>query len=119
MIASGCGDNDDSGDGDRELRTISPGRLTVGSDIPYRPFEFGRPPYQGFDVDIVNQIGRRLKLDVELVKTPFDTIIDNLAQQKFDLVASALTITHDREKTVNFSQPYFQADQSLIVNKGS
>ena len=82
-----------------QLKTIRAGTLTVGSDIPYQPFEFGRAPdYQGFDVDVVNEIAKRLDLDVKFVKTPFDTIFRNLAQGKFDMVASAATITAEREK---------------------
>jgi ABC-type amino acid transport substrate-binding protein len=53
------------------------------------------------------------------VKTPFDTIFRNLAQGKFDMVASASTITAERKKEVDFSDPYFPADQSLMVKKGS
>ena len=92
----------------------------VGSDIPYPPFEFGRAPdYEGFDVDIVNEIAKRLDLEAEFVKTPFDPIFRNLAQGRFDMVASAATITPEREKTVDFSDPYFPADQSLMVKRGS
>ena len=79
--------------------TITEGKLRVGSDIPYTPFEFGRAPdYEGFDVDIVNEIAKRLDLEAEFVKTPFDPIFRNLAQGKFDMVASAATITPEREK---------------------
>jgi ABC-type amino acid transport substrate-binding protein len=91
----------------------------VGSYIPYTPFEFGKPPYKGLDVDVVNQIARRLRLRAEFHKTPFDTIFRNLAQGKYDMVASASTITAERKKEVDFSDPYFPADQSLMVKKGS
>jgi ABC-type amino acid transport substrate-binding protein len=119
----GCGDDDDEGgatDTAAQFDTISEGKLTVGSDIPYAPFEFGRAPnYKGFDVDLVREIGKRLELDVEFVKTPFDTIFRNLVQGKFDLVASSTTITEERKRTVDFSDPYFAADQSLMVKEGS
>lgn len=122
-----CGDDDDDGAGSgtsttatAELDTLSEGKLTVGSDIPYAPFEFGDPPdYDGFDVELVDEIGKRLELNVEYVKTPFDTIFRNLAQAKFDMVASSTTITDERKQTVDFSSPYFAADQSLMVKKGS
>jgi ABC-type amino acid transport substrate-binding protein len=118
----GCGDDDEGGATDTaaQFDTISEGKLTVGSDIPYAPFEFGRAPdYKGFDVDLVREIGKRLELDVEFVKTPFDTIFRNLVQGKFDLVASSTTITEERKRTVDFSDPYFAADQSLMVKEGS
>jgi ABC-type amino acid transport substrate-binding protein len=123
-IVAGCGEDEEGGGGSTaqsgEVETITQGKLTVGSDIPYAPFEFGRAPnYKGFDIELVNEIAKRLELDVEYVKTPFDTIFRNLAQGKFDLVASSTTITEERKRTVDFSDPYFAADQSLMVKRGS
>ena len=123
VLAAGCGDDDDDdagGGGGGEVPTIQEGTLTVGSDIPYAPFEFGDPPdYEGFDVDLVNEIATRLDLEVKFQKTPFDTIFRDLAQGKFDMVASSTTITEERKRTVDFSDPYFVANQSLMVKKGS
>jgi len=122
LVAAGCGDDDGGGGGGggAGLDTITEGELRVGSDIPYAPFEFGRAPdYEGFDVDIVNEIAKRLDLEARFVKTPFDPIFRNLAQGRFDMVASASTITPERQQTVSFSDPYFPADQSLMVKRGS
>ena len=127
LTAAGCGDDDDNGGGGgttggqaAQFDTIEAGTLTIGSDIPYKPFEFGRAPdYEGFDVDIVNEVGKRIGLKPKFVKTPFDTIFRNLVQGKFDMVASSVTITDERKQTVDFSVPYFPADQSLMVKKGS
>ena len=121
LVAAGCGDDDGGGGGGGgNLDTINEGELRVGSDIPYPPFELGRPPdYQGLDVDIVNEIAKRLDLEAKFVKTPFDPIFRNLAQGRFDMVASATTITPERERQVDFSDSYFPADQSLMVERGS
>jgi ABC-type amino acid transport substrate-binding protein len=120
-LYGGCGgDEDGGGSAQGDFTTITEGTLTVGSDIPYPPFEFGRAPdYEGFDIDIVNEVAKQLDLEVKIVKTPFDPIFRNLAQGRFDMVASAATITPEREGTVAFSVPYFNADQSLMVKKGS
>ena len=119
LVAAGCGD-DDGGGGGGDLDTIAQGELRVGSDIPYAPFEFGRAPdYQGFDIDIVNEIAKRLDVEAKFVKTPFDPIFRNLAQGRFDMVASSTTITPERERTVDFSDPYFPANQSLMVKRDS
>jgi ABC-type amino acid transport substrate-binding protein len=120
-IAAGCGgDNNDNKSSGGHFDTIAKGKLKIGSDIPYKPFEFGNAPnYQGFDVDIMNEIAKKLGLKAQFVKTPFDTIFRNLAQGKFDMVASASTMTPERRKEVDFSDPYFPADQSLMVKKGS
>jgi polar amino acid transport system substrate-binding protein len=120
LVAAGCGDDNGGGGGGGGLNTINDGQLRVGSDIPYKPFEFGQAPdYQGFDVDVVNEIAKGLDLKAQFVKTPFDTIFRSLAQGKFDMVASATTITPEREKEVDFSDSYFPADQSLMVKAGS
>ena len=121
LIAAGCGDDEGGGGGGSgTFQTKTEGTLLVGSDIPYKPFEFGRDPnYEGFDVDIVNEIAKRLDLEAKFQKTPFDPIFRNLAQGRFDMVASAATITPERKKAVDFSDPYFPADQSLMVKTGS
>src|SRR4029453_2821986 len=88
LVAVGCG-GDDNKDSSGKFTTITKGKLKVGSDIPYPPFEQGRSPnYEGFDVDVVNKIAGKLGLETEFIKTPFDTIFRNLAQGKFDMVAS-------------------------------
>ncbi len=126
LLAAGCGDDDDEG-GDttgaatgEELDTKEPGTLIVGSDIPFPPFELGREPnYDGFDIDLTNEIAKRLQLEVQIEDTGFAAIFRDLAQDKFDMVASATTITPEREQVVDFSNPYYFADQSLLVEEGS
>jgi ABC-type amino acid transport substrate-binding protein len=124
--AVGCGDDEEENGGGEptaqgeELDTLEPGVLTVGSDIPYRPFEFGEAPdYEGFDIDLINEIGERLGLEIQVEKTPFGTIFRDLAQGQFDAVISSTTITPDREEVVDFSDPYFQANQALVVTSDS
>ena len=113
LIAAGCG-----GDDDDEEEGAVPQSVSVGSDIPFPPFEQGKAPdYDGFDIELVREIGDRAGFEVTVEDTSFDTIFRDLAQGKFDLVASATTITPERERTVDFSDPYFFADQSLLGTK--
>ena len=122
-----CGDDDDDGgssgggggssSGNLELK--SQGKLTVGTDTPYPPFEFGEAPYQGYDIEVLNEIAKRLNLDVTYQDTAFDTIFTDLASGSFDMVISASTITPERQNVVDFSDPYYSADQALIVAPGS
>ncbi len=120
---AGVTDNDTSSGGDApdfSSELITDGTLTVGSDIPFPPFEFGKAPdYDGFDIDLVNKIADELGLEVVIKDTSFDTIFTDVAAGKFDLVASASTITPEREQTVNFSDPYYEAEQALLVPVGS
>jgi polar amino acid transport system substrate-binding protein len=69
----------------------------------------------GFDVELVRILAQRLGLTAQFKATPFDTIIPSLAAGNCDLVASATTITDQRRRKVEFTAPYFDADQSLLV----
>jgi ABC-type amino acid transport substrate-binding protein len=121
MVAAGCGDDDDDGDSasttaaSEDLGLTDEGTLLVGSDIPYPPFEQGDPPdYEGFDIDVINAVGEEMGLDVEIVDVPFDLVLTG-GSGRFDLAIAATTITPARENRVDFSDPYFESEQSLLV----
>ena len=100
-----------------QFTTIEEGTLTVGSCLDYRPFEFVKNGEEtGFDVELAEEIANRLGLEVEWVRANFDTIFTAVAGGQFDMVAAASTITDERLQTVDFSDPYFNARQSLTVN---
>ena len=113
LIATGCGGGGD-GDGSAAKGKV-PRTLDVGSEIPYAPFEFGRPPYRGFDVDVVNEIANRLGTKARFVHTPFNTIFRDLAQRRFDMVAAGAVISDK----ASFSEPYLPADLAVMVKRGS
>jgi ABC-type amino acid transport substrate-binding protein len=96
-------------------------QITVASDAAYPPFEFEKNgKLVGFDIDLMREIGERAGFTPEFQKVTFDGIIPALANNDlFDAGASAFTITETREKKVDFSDPYFNADQSLMVQSGS
>jgi ABC-type amino acid transport substrate-binding protein len=121
-VGAGCGgdDDDDNGGGGADLGLIREGQLLVGTDTPFPPFEIGQPPnLTGYDIDLVNRVAEGLGLDVTYQDTSFDTIFRDTAQGKFDMAVAATTITPEREQTIDFSDPYYQANQSLIVSAGS
>ena len=127
LIAIGCGGDDDDDDGGTadattttteemvDLGLIEDGTLIVGSDIPFPPFEQGDPPdYDGFDIDLINAVAERLGLETQIDDRPFDLILQG-GNGRFDLGIAATTITEEREQEVDFSDPYFLAEQSLLV----
>jgi ABC-type amino acid transport substrate-binding protein len=123
-VGAGCGGDDDddggNGGGGNELGLIQEGQLLVGTDTPFPPFEIGQPPnITGYDIDVVNAVAEKLGLPVTYQDTSFDTIFRDLAQGKFDMVVAATTITPEREQKVDFSDPYYAADQALVVTPGS
>jgi polar amino acid transport system substrate-binding protein len=131
LLLGACGDDEaseetttteaDSGSTDSAISLegvtlVEDGQLTVCSDMPYKPFEFEEDgETKGFDYDVVSAMGDQLGVEVEFVTTPFDSIIPALKIPNCDLIASAMTITPEREEEVNFTDPYFDADQSLLV----
>jgi polar amino acid transport system substrate-binding protein len=122
MIAAGCGgdDDDDGGAGGEDLGLITDGTLTVGTDTPFPPFEIGQPPnISGYDIDVMNGIAEQLDLTAEYTDTGFGTIFRDTANGQFDTAAAASTITAGREKTVDFTDPYYEAQQALLVEEGS
>ena len=96
---------------------ISRGELTVCTDAPYPPFEFedddGR--WIGFDMDMMREISQRMGIELAVKVVPFDGIWLLPAAGECDVVASAMTITEERAKSTLFTDPYFDADQSLLV----
>jgi len=123
LALAACGDDDDGDDtaaqtdaAAADLGLIQEGQLLVGTDTPFPPFEIGQPPdITGFDIEVVDEIANRLGLEVTYQDTSFDTIFRDLAQGRFDLVVAASTITAEREQTVDFSDPYYRANQALVA----
>jgi len=95
------------------------GKLLVGTEPTFPPFEFVDESNQivGFDLDIANELAKRLGVKVEVVSLPFDSLIPALQQGKIDMVIAGMTITEDRAKVVDFSKPYFEANQAIVVRK--
>jgi ABC-type amino acid transport substrate-binding protein len=96
-------------------------KLTVGSDIPYPPFEQKSKTggYTGFDVELMEAIGKEIGREPEFIDSWFETIFRDVAQGKFEAVMSAATITPEREEVVAFSNPYYLSEQAILVKEGS
>src|SRR5690349_14497899 len=115
-------DNGNTGSSDTaDLGLISDGTLTVCSDVPYPPFEdfdtSADSGFKGFDVDIVSEIADGLDLDLTIKDSSFEALQSgqSLNAGQCDLVASAMTITEDRKKNLDFSDGYYDSEQSLLV----
>lgn len=97
-------------------------KIVIGSDIPYKPFEYRTNSNElvGFDVDIARAIfDEQLGIKSEFKQTSFDTIIPSLNNGNFRIIMSAMTINKDRAQKVDFSDPYFTAYQTIVVLKNS
>jgi polar amino acid transport system substrate-binding protein len=98
---------------------LTPGTLTIGSDISYPPQEFfpdgcnGKDP-DGFDIDVGKAMAARMGLKFAAIDQKFDGIIPGLSTKKYDAIMSAMTITDERKKVVKFV-PYFVAGESFVL----
>ena len=89
----------------------------VGSGGTYRPFEFenSQKQLEGFDIDIIKAIAKAEGFDIKLVNTPWEGIFATLSTGDRDIIISGITITDKRKQMVDFSAPYFPAEQSIVV----
>lgn len=122
LVAAGCGGGGSSSSEESTAGGSSGSGepLSVGSDIPYPPFEQGKPGnYTGFDIELIEAIGEKIGRKPEVQDTSFETIFRDVQQGKFDAAISAATITEEREKAVDFSNPYYLSEQALLVAENS
>ncbi len=124
-LALGACGSDDSGTTDSGADVVKAGTLTVCSDVPYPPFEdfdtSSDSGFKGFDVDIVDEVADRLDLELSIKDSGFDALQSGQALNAgtCDLAASAMTITDDRKKNLDFTDGYYVSKQSLLVPAGS
>lgn len=116
MIASACG-GDDEIDASA-LTLVNAGTLTICTDSPYPPMEFEENgEFTGFDIELMRAIAGEMGLELAVNNIGFDPITSGIAMEsgECDIAAASITITEDREENIDFSDPYFTADQSLLV----
>ncbi|MEW6047735.1 MAG: basic amino acid ABC transporter substrate-binding protein [Bacillota bacterium] len=95
-----------------------PSVLRVGTDATYPPFEFVEgDEFKGFDMDLIREVGRRLGAQVAIQNIAWDGLIPGLVNGNYDVIISAMTILPERAAVVDFSDPYFNAGQVIVVRK--
>jgi polar amino acid transport system substrate-binding protein len=122
LTAVACGSDDEPATISPDPSFVEPGALTVCTSIPYAPFEFEKDGKKvGFDIDLANEVASRLGLRTEIKNTAFGDISSGEALNRdvCDMAAAALTITGERARVLDFSSPYFNATQALVVPDGS
>jgi len=133
LVLAACGDDTDAGDGTddtgdtgttvavEDLSLVAEGTLTVCTDAPYPPMEIEDPDaeggYTGFDIELMRAIADDLGLELAVNNTGFDPITSGLAMEAgdCDVAAASITINEEREENIDFSEPYFSGDQSLLA----
>lgn len=95
------------------------GTLRIGMEPGYMPFELTNQKGEiiGFDVDMARRMAKSMGVELELVSTAWDGIIPALLTDKFDIIMSGMTLTQERNMSINFAQPYIIIGQSVLVAK--
>jgi polar amino acid transport system substrate-binding protein len=128
LAAAGCGGGDEDttggaqGGSATELQgLITPGTLTVGTELPAPPFYIGEDYDSltgGFEVDFAKELAKRLGLNqVKFVEMPFAGLVAG-QQCPCDINFSQVTITEQRDRVVDFTEPYFDANQGVLARTG-
>lgn len=92
----------------------------VGTSADFPPFEYvENGEFKGFDMDLIRAIADEMGFDIKIVDMSFDSLIAALVSGNLDIVIAGMTITAEREAVVDFSKPYWTADQSIIVKEDS
>ncbi len=92
--------------------------LKVGTDATYPPMETideATGEIVGFDVDVMNAICSEINCEPEFVNTAWDGIFAALQQGDLDLVISGVSITDERDKVMDFSDPYLVVSQAILL----
>ena len=100
------------------------GELVVGTSADYPPYEFhtevdGKDTIVGFDMEIAQAIADKLGMELVWEQVDFDSIIPGIQAGRYDAGVAGISITADRLKNCDFSDPYFLANQVIVVNPGS
>ncbi|MFF8988749.1 basic amino acid ABC transporter substrate-binding protein [Streptomyces sp. NPDC014983] len=124
LVVAGCSSGD-SGSGTTAaggVHLAKAGQLTTCTHLPYPPFQSvvdGK--VQGFDVSLIDLVAKDLGVKQQIVDTPFENFKTGafLNSGQCDLAAAGMTITAERAKNVDFSDPYFEATQAVLVGRNS
>ncbi|MBO8164309.1 MAG: basic amino acid ABC transporter substrate-binding protein [Brevibacillus sp.] len=108
------GTDSQSGEGAAEKTYV------VGTDAIYPPFEkMEADKITGFDIDVIHAVAEAAGMKIEIKHTGWDPLFNGIDNGTVDLGISAITITDDRKKKYDFTEPYFEANQLIMVAEDS
>ncbi|MFW5801833.1 MAG: basic amino acid ABC transporter substrate-binding protein [Spirochaeta sp.] len=98
--------------------TGRPESLVIATDATWPPMEYVNEDREivGFDIDLIKAVGEATGVDIEIQNTAWDGIFAGLLNGDYDAVISSVTITEERQRSMDFSTPYLNAGQVLIVS---
>lgn len=93
--------------------------LRVGTESSYAPFEFtdAQGKLVGFDIDLAEAVAKQMGIEVEWVQMPFDGLIPAMLTSQVDMAVASFTVTEERKKRINFSDPYYRSGLTFVIRK--
>lgn len=96
------------------------GKIVLGTSADYPPYEFhkeinGKDTIVGFDMDIAKAIAKDLGVELEIKDMKFDGLLAALVADDIDFIVAGMVPKEERKKSVDFSIPYYQAEQKMLV----
>ncbi|MFJ8022788.1 transporter substrate-binding domain-containing protein [Streptomyces sp. NPDC096311] len=123
LLVAGCSSGGGGGQSSAKgVPLVKAGQVTTCTHLPYPPFQSEiNGKVQGFDVALIDLVAGDLGVKQAIVDTPFENFKTGafLNSGQCDLAAAGMTITPERKKNVDFSDPYFDATQAVLVDKKS
>ncbi|WP_229683069.1 basic amino acid ABC transporter substrate-binding protein [Virgibacillus oceani] len=122
FVLFGCGDSETSGASDGgESSDDSKQKLVVGTDATYAPMEYMDKDGNivGIDIEIVDAIARALDVEVEYKNIGWEPLFPAVDNGEVDFAVSSITITDERKESFDFTDPYYVANQVILVPEGS
>lgn len=116
---NGGGGASNAGGGDLLSQVMERGKLTASTDPAYPPQSFQTPggDLKGFDIDVTEEIAKRLGVEVQYVTPSFDAITAGSWGGRWDISVGSVTITPERQKALLFTPPYYYTPASVAVHE--
>ena len=94
--------------------------IVMGTNAEFEPFEYMEgDQIVGFDVEVAKEIAADLKQNLKIENMNFDSLINALVSGKIDMIIAGMTVTEEREQSIDFSEPYYTSTQVIIIRKES
>ncbi|MGE7946767.1 transporter substrate-binding domain-containing protein [Lysinibacillus sp. NPDC093688] len=100
-----------------DMKLVNEGKLTFAMSGLLKPLNYKEnEKLVGFDVEIGNEIAKRIGLDPNPVTNPWETILQGLRGEKYDAIIGSMTATEERKKQVDFSDPYYISGATVFIS---
>ncbi|WP_332648651.1 basic amino acid ABC transporter substrate-binding protein [Lysinibacillus sp. 54212] len=116
MILAACGSDDVKTGADGEIT-----KIVAGTEATYAPFEYldEKGNVVGIDAEILAAIGEEMGVETEIKNVGWDPMLAQVTTGEIDMGAAAITITEDRKKAYDFTEPYYEASLLIVTKEDS